>query len=114
VGRNFPHPSRTRPEQPWGPPSLLYNAYRLFSVGKAAGAWCWPPTSSSAEVKERVELYLYFPSRPPWSVLGWHLYANMFRPQGSSSGITIKIQQRKPICCYINNTCIQNGILFLP
>jgi len=28
-----------------------------------------PPTSS-AEVKERVELYLYFPSGPSWPVLG--------------------------------------------
>ena len=24
----------------WGPPSLLYNGYRLFPGGKAAGAWC--------------------------------------------------------------------------
>jgi len=28
------------------------------------------PSSSSAEVKERVELYLYSPSRPLWPVLG--------------------------------------------
>ena len=31
---------RTRPDLPWGPPSLLYNGYRVFSAGKAAGAWC--------------------------------------------------------------------------
>jgi hypothetical protein len=31
---------RTRPDRPWGPPSLLYNGYRVFSGGKAAGAWC--------------------------------------------------------------------------
>jgi len=30
---------RTRPEGPWGPTSLLYNGYRLFPAGKAAGAW---------------------------------------------------------------------------
>ena len=42
---------RTRPDRPWGPPSLLYNVYRLFPGGKAAGAWCWPPTPIfSAEV----------------------------------------------------------------
>jgi hypothetical protein len=30
--------SRTRPDRPWGPPSLLYNGYRVFPGGKAAGA----------------------------------------------------------------------------
>ena len=34
---------RTRPDRPWGPPNLLYNGYRVFPGGKAAGAWCWPP-----------------------------------------------------------------------
>jgi len=32
------------PDRPWGPPSLLYNGYRVFPGGKAAGAWRWPPT----------------------------------------------------------------------
>ena len=31
---------RTRPDRPWGPPSLLYNGYRVFPGGKAARAWC--------------------------------------------------------------------------
>ena len=39
-GRDFPHPSRPT----LGPPSLLYNGYRVFPGGKAAGAWSWPPT----------------------------------------------------------------------
>jgi hypothetical protein len=30
----------TCPDRPWGPPSLLYNGYRVFLRGKAAGAWC--------------------------------------------------------------------------
>ena len=34
-GDNF----RTRPDRPWGPPSLLYDGYRVFPGGKAAGAW---------------------------------------------------------------------------
>ena len=29
----------TRPDRPWVPPSLLYNGYRLFPGGKAAGVW---------------------------------------------------------------------------
>jgi hypothetical protein len=44
-------------------PSLLYNAYQVFPRGKAAGVWRWPPTTSSAEVKERVEL----PLLPVWA-----------------------------------------------
>jgi hypothetical protein len=31
---------RTRPDRPWGPPSLLCNGYRVLTGGKAAGAWC--------------------------------------------------------------------------
>ena len=34
-GRDFPH----RPDRPWGPPSLLYNAYRVIPGGKAGGVW---------------------------------------------------------------------------
>jgi hypothetical protein len=29
----------TRPDRPWGPLSPLYNGYRVFPGGKAAGAW---------------------------------------------------------------------------
>jgi hypothetical protein len=36
--------SRTRrPYRTCGPPSLLYNGYRFFPGGKAAGSWRWPP-----------------------------------------------------------------------
>jgi hypothetical protein len=35
---------RTHPDWPWGPPSLLYNGYRVIPGGKVVGAWRWPPT----------------------------------------------------------------------
>jgi hypothetical protein len=37
------------------------------------GGWRWPPIPSSDEVKESVKLYLFYPSEPSWSVLGWPL-----------------------------------------
>ena len=52
---------RNLPDRPWGPPRLLYIGYSVFSGGKAVGTWRWPPTTSSVEVKETVELYLYSP-----------------------------------------------------
>jgi len=41
-----------------------------FPGGKAAGAWRWPPTPSSVEVKEWVGLYIHSPSGTSWPVLG--------------------------------------------
>ena len=65
---------RTRPDWPRGPPSLLYNGYRVPSPGvKRPGRGVNHLHTSSAEVKERVELYLYSPSGPSWPVLGWAL-----------------------------------------
>ena len=65
-GRDLPHPSKPAlgPTQPPIPD---------LSQGKAAEAWRWPPTPSSAEVKERVELYLYSPHAPSWPVMVWTL-----------------------------------------
>jgi hypothetical protein len=60
----------THSHWPWGPYTLLYNGYWVLSSGTAARALHWPPTPSSAEVKGRVQLYVYFPSGP---VLGWIL-----------------------------------------
>jgi hypothetical protein len=44
--------SRTRPYRPWDPRSRLSNVPGLFTGGKAAGNWHFPPTSCRAEVKK--------------------------------------------------------------
>jgi len=52
---------RTCPDRPWGPPSLLYNGYRVFPGGKKRlGRDADPSPPSSAVGHERVELYLYY------------------------------------------------------
>ena len=62
---------RSRPDRHWSPPSLLYNGYRLSFPGvKRPGRGVNHLPSSSARVKERVELYLFSPSGPSWPVLG--------------------------------------------
>jgi hypothetical protein len=47
---------RTRPDRPWGPPSLLYNEYWVCPGVKRPGCVVDHPPPSSAEVKEIVEL----------------------------------------------------------
>jgi hypothetical protein len=42
---------RTSPDRPWGPPSLLYNGYRVFPGGRMrSGHDADPSPLSSAEV----------------------------------------------------------------
>ena len=64
----------TRPDQPWGPLSILYNGYRVpFPGVKRPGGGANHPPPSRTEVKERVKLYLNCPSGYSWPVLGWTL-----------------------------------------
>jgi len=56
---------RTCPDRLWGPPSLLYNGYRVFHGGKERpGRDADPSPPSSAIGHETVELYLYSPYGP--------------------------------------------------
>jgi hypothetical protein len=49
-----------------------------FRGGKTAGAWCWPPTPFQRRGHERVQPYLYPPSRPVqacnWTALPLYIY----------------------------------------
>ena len=62
---------RTSPDRPRGQPNLLYNGHWVSYPGVNRpwrGVNHEPPCS--AEVKERVQLYLYSPSGLSWPVLG--------------------------------------------
>ena len=67
---------RTRPDRPWGLSSLLYNGYWVSFLGvKRRGRGVGHPLPSSAQVKERVQLYLYSPYGLSWPVIGeYYLY----------------------------------------
>jgi len=72
-GREFPHPPRPdlRPLQPpiqWAPD--------LSRGWSCRGVTLTTHSPSSAEVKERVELYLYSPSGPSWPVLLYHTHSS--------------------------------------
>jgi hypothetical protein len=66
LGRDFPHPSK-RNLGPNQPPIKWVQG--LFPGMKWPGSGVDHSPPSSAEVKERVELYLYSPSGPSWPVL---------------------------------------------
>ena len=61
---------RTRPTGPGAHPASYTTGTGSFLGVKHEGRGVDYPTPSSFEVKERVELYLYSPSGPSWSVLG--------------------------------------------
>jgi hypothetical protein len=66
-GRDFQHPSRPAlgPTQP-----TVQRVPGHFSGVKRPGRGVYHPPPSSADVKERVKLYLYSLSGPSWPVLG--------------------------------------------
>jgi hypothetical protein len=90
----------SRPDRPWGPPNHLYNGYRVFSGVKRPRRGVDLSSPSIAEVKERVELYMYSHSGPSWPVLGWTL------PLWPSSGLTLALRARARLCvCVLSADC---------
>jgi hypothetical protein len=72
----------THPNRPWVPPSLLYNGYRFsFTSLNRLGSKVNHPPTSSAEVKERVGRYLYFPSWPSCPVTEWNFRVKLITVQ---------------------------------
>ena len=66
-GTRFSEPVQTGP----GPHPASYTmGTGTFPDAKRPKRGVDHPPPSSVEVKERVELYLYFPSGPSWTVLG--------------------------------------------
>jgi hypothetical protein len=64
-GRYFP---------PWGPPSLIYNKYRVsLPRVKRPGRDVSHPPLSNADINDRVEQHLHSSSVLSWPVLGWTL-----------------------------------------
>ena len=73
LGAKFSPPVQTGPVA--NPASYTMGTGSFLGV-KRPGAWHWPPTPSNAEVKGRVELYLYFNYGSSWPVRGRTLHGN--------------------------------------
>jgi len=69
-GARFSAPVQTGPG---ALPAFYATGACSFPGVKRPGRGVDHPSISSAEVKERVEVYLYSPSGPSWSVLGQNL-----------------------------------------
>jgi hypothetical protein len=79
--RDFPHPSR---QALMAHPASYTMGTGFFPGVKRPGRDVGHPPTSSAEVKERVELYLYSSSGSSWPVIAWTLPSLLPLPLPSS------------------------------
>jgi len=68
---------RTRPDRPWGPPSLLYNGYRVFSGVKRPGSGVDDPLHLTPRLKKEYS-YTYTPPLDLRSLLWSELYLYLY------------------------------------
>jgi hypothetical protein len=92
--------SRTRPDWPWGPTSLLYNRYQVSPGGiERPGRDSEASPPSRAVGHERVELYIYSPYGPYGLTVPQCLYSRTIpllplwavRPVQSLSACTVEL-----------------------
>jgi hypothetical protein len=100
----------TCPHWPLGPPSFLYSGFRSFLGIKRLGHGIDHPPPSSAEVKERVDLYLNSTSGRSWPILGWPLPLpftfRQYSPDGAIlSDVCCTITAVEALCDYDNACC---------
>ena len=95
--RDFPQPSRPVLSSTQPP---IQRIPGLFPGSKSAGRGVEHPPPPSADVKERVELYLYSPTGSSWPVLGWNLPLPLLGllPQNKRPGFTPTQNNNIVIC----------------
>jgi hypothetical protein len=92
----------TRPDRPWVHPASLPVHTGSLSRVKRPGPGVDHPYLSSAQVKERVELYSYYPSGPSWRVARGNLplntpvaYPGIFFRGGSTNSVEDRGQRER-------------------
>ena len=107
--------SRTCPDRPWGPTSLLYSGNRLSLSGvKRPGRGLEHQPLCSAEVKERVDLRLYSPSGPSWCFVGGTLHFHLYRKFQQPFVYKISLLETKRYLLYIRNQSVPRCKHFPP
>jgi hypothetical protein len=104
---------RTYPDRLGGPPSLLYNGYRVFPGGKGGRVVMLTTPPSSAEVKKELRYTSTHPMGPPGPVTGFPLPLPLSLPgeTGESHGKSSSDIFGTPfeaLIGYLFNTCTQN------
>ena len=90
-GRDIPHPSRSA----LGAHSASCTTGTGFLQRvKRQGRGVEHPPTSSDEVKESVELYLYSPSGPSWPVLGWTHFLFLCTPSVRNFIMKLNVGQK--------------------